>query len=115
MFKQYGIEVAIKKLRPGASFSLYNSEITSWEDSLNREPPTREEIDAQVQRDKKEYDYHKYQIYRFESYPEGFVQLDMLWHDMDNGTIPGKEGIWYNAIKEIKDKFPKPTEPLELD
>jgi hypothetical protein len=39
----------------------------------------------------------------------------MLWHDMDNGTIPGKDGIWYNAIKEIKDKFPKPTEPLELD
>ena len=115
MFKQYGVEVAIKKLRPGANFSISNRSIVTWDDPENKEPPTWEEIEKQMEKDKKEYEYYKYQIHRFESYPEGYVQLDMLWNDMDNETIPGKNGIWYNAIKEVKDKYPKPTEPLELD
>jgi len=115
MFKQYGIEVAIQKLRPGASFTLENSDITTWDDPEGRDKPTNEEIHIQLEKDKKEYEYYKYQMIRFKEYPEGYAQLDMLWHDMNNDVIPGKGGIWYNAIKEIKEKFPKPTEPLELD
>jgi hypothetical protein len=35
-------------------------------------------------------------------------QLDQLWHDMDEGIIPGKEAsVWFNKIKEIKDSIPK--------
>ena len=50
MFHLYGIDVAIKKLRPGANFSLMNTEITGWEDPENREPPTKEEIDYERDR-----------------------------------------------------------------
>lgn len=115
MFHQYGIEVAIKKLRPGARFSLLNTEITGWEDPEGREPPTMEEILNQVDHDKKLHDYYLYQKLRFQEFPEGWEQLDMLWHDMDQDRIPGKEtSIWYRTIKDIKDKYPKPTEPLEI-
>tara|TARA_B110000211_G_C13995309_1_gene515921 strand:+ start:920 stop:1228 length:309 start_codon:yes stop_codon:yes gene_type:complete len=29
-------------------------------------------------------------------------QLDLLWHMMDDETIPGKDSSWYNVIKEVK-------------
>jgi hypothetical protein len=43
------------------------------------------------------------------SYPGAGDQFDHLWHDMDQGIIPGKESsAWYQAIKAIKDSIPKP-------
>ncbi len=115
MFYQYGVEVAVKNLRPGARFSLSNTEIIGWEDPEGREPPTWEEIKKQMEHDKKLYDYYEYQIKRFKEFPEGWQQLEMLWDDMDNERIPGKENsIWYKTIKNVKDKYPKPTEPLEI-
>lgn len=37
-------------------------------------------------------------------YPPISEQLDMLWHDMDGGRIPGKDASeWYAAIKTVKD------------
>ena len=115
MFYQYGVDVAIKKLRPGASFSLMNTEVTGWEDPEGREPPTWEEIQKQIEIDKKIHDYHLYQMLRFKEFPEGWQQLEMLWDDIDQGRIPGKDtSVWYQRIKEVKDKYPKPTEPLEI-
>lgn len=37
-------------------------------------------------------------------------QLDMLWHDIDNGLFgdSAKTGEWYQYIKNIKDQHPKP-------
>tara|TARA_R110000824_G_scaffold49838_23_gene139723 strand:+ start:3686 stop:3898 length:213 start_codon:yes stop_codon:yes gene_type:complete len=38
------------------------------------------------------------------------LQLDMLWHDIDNGHISANTtaaNTWYQTIKEIRDKFPK--------
>ena len=115
MFKQYGIDIAIEKLRPGAKYSLENFEITAWDDPEGREQPTKKELLDQVEKDKKDYEYHMYQMMRFKEYPEGYMQLDMLWHDMNNDVIPGKNGVWYNEIKKVKEKYPKPIEPLELD
>lgn len=40
------------------------------------------------------------------TYPEIGDQLDMLWHSMDNGTIP-KSPEFYAAIKKVKDENPK--------
>lgn len=36
-------------------------------------------------------------------------QLDMLWHDIDNGLLgeQAKTGTWYTHIKAVKDKYPK--------
>jgi len=115
MFHQYGVEVAIKKLRPGANFSLMNTEITGWEDPENRTPPTWEEIKRQMEIDKKIHDYYLYQQLRFSEFPEGWQQLEMIWDDIDQGRLPGKEtSEWYKTIKAVKEKYPKPTEPLEI-
>ena len=35
-------------------------------------------------------------------------QLDMLWHDIDDGKLD-KTGSWYTAIKAVKDKYTKPS------
>jgi hypothetical protein len=47
----YGIDVAIKKLRPYAKFEIYNTTITKWEDPTGSEPPTWEEISAKINED----------------------------------------------------------------
>tara|TARA_B100000965_G_scaffold250577_1_gene210715 strand:- start:12679 stop:13023 length:345 start_codon:yes stop_codon:yes gene_type:complete len=43
---------------------------------------------------------------RFHTYPTMEQQLSMIWKDIDAGLMPGKDGSWYKAIKEIKDKYP---------
>ena len=48
----WGIDVALKKLRPGAKFGLSNSTITFWEDPRGSEPPTWDEINEQIEKDK---------------------------------------------------------------
>ena len=45
---------------------------------------------------------------RVSEYPAIGDQLDMLWHDMDEGVIP-KSNRFYDAIKAVKDKYPKGT------
>lgn len=47
----FGVDVAIKKLRPDAEFALYNTTFTMWECPNGSSPPTWEEINEQLQRD----------------------------------------------------------------
>ena len=47
----FGVDVAIKKLRPGAEFSLYNTTFISWDCPNNSEPPTWDEIMSQINAD----------------------------------------------------------------
>ena len=49
-----------------------------------------------------------YRNKRKANYPAIADQLDMLWHLMDDETLPGKGSDWYNTILDIKDKYPKP-------
>ena len=58
--------------------------------------PTQEEIDLM------------YQSFRRSSYPAIVEQLDMIWHSMNDGLIPGKGTPWFETIADIKDKYPKP-------
>lgn len=46
-------------------------------------------------------------VNRAKEYPSVGDQLDMLWHAMDNGTIPVVDDF-YNTIKQVKDNNPKP-------
>ena len=49
-----------------------------------------------------------YDIERRFNYPPIVEQLDQLWHDMNSGTIPGKESSnWFNVIKDVKEMYPK--------
>lgn len=43
---------------------------------------------------------------RAELYPKLADQLDMLWHSMDDGTLPKAEPF-YTYIKTIKQAYPK--------
>ena len=47
----FGVDIAIKKLRPDAEFALYNTTFTHWECPHNTQPPTWDEINEQLQRD----------------------------------------------------------------
>ena len=47
---------------------------------------------------------------RKSEYPSIGDQLDMLWHSMDKGEMPGKGYEWYEAIKAVKENYPKPAE-----
>ena len=47
----FGVDVAIKKLRPDAEFALYNTTFTMWECPNGSEPPTWDEINEQIQKD----------------------------------------------------------------
>ncbi len=49
-------------------------------------------------------------IVREKQYPKIVDQLDLLWHDINNGILgdSAKESTWFNTIKVIKDNYPKP-------
>jgi hypothetical protein len=49
----FGVDVAIKKLRPGAKFVLSNMTFTEWNHELP--PPTWDEINEVIEEDKKKY------------------------------------------------------------
>tara|TARA_Y100001973_G_C5158392_1_gene312140 strand:+ start:265 stop:648 length:384 start_codon:yes stop_codon:yes gene_type:complete len=49
-------------------------------------------------------------VQRREEYPEIGEQLDMLYHAMDaDSDLKTKFSSFYTSIKEIKDKYPKPS------
>tara|TARA_B000000609_G_scaffold154680_2_gene144665 strand:- start:730 stop:918 length:189 start_codon:yes stop_codon:yes gene_type:complete len=53
MTNLFGVDVAIKKLRPNAKFGLHNQHFIIWDCPDNSEPPTWDEIKEQIQLDKK--------------------------------------------------------------
>ena len=67
-----------------------------------------EYVDGEVR--EKVYPPLPYDAARRYEYPSEPEQLDMLWHMMDDGVIPGKGSTFYNAIKAVKDSNPKPAE-----
>lgn len=46
---------------------------------------------------------------RAREYPPDVDQLDMLWHDIDDGLLgeTAKTSSFYKARKAVKDKYPK--------
>ena len=48
----FGIDIAIKKLRPGAEFALMDTTIIEWNCPNNSEAPTWDEIEEQIEKDK---------------------------------------------------------------
>jgi hypothetical protein len=47
----WGVDVAIKKLRPGANFQLEGTRFTIWNDPLGTQPPSWDEVIAQMTQD----------------------------------------------------------------
>jgi hypothetical protein len=47
----WGVDVAVKKLRPNAHFQLEGTKFTVWADENGEEPPTWDEVMAQLKQD----------------------------------------------------------------
>jgi len=50
-----------------------------------------------------------YKTARQNAYPALAEQFDKLWHDINNGTLDNT-GVFYTALKTVKDDNPKPGE-----
>ena len=109
----YGIDTAIKALRPNAKFEMTAGDgefhFPKWEDPDGKTPPTKKQIMAEFERQKDVANYYQYAYDRCHHYPDGFEQLDMLWHAINSGACDGlKDSEWFKRIDEVKKKFPKP-------
>lgn len=54
----YGVDVAIKKLRPYSRFTLVNTEFADWWDPIGMPPPSWEEVESLVKLDKARYELY---------------------------------------------------------
>lgn len=67
--------------------------------------PTKEEFQAEEQRQSELYDYYKYARQRSREYRK-LNQMELMYDDMRNGT-----NKWQEAVEAIKAKYPKPSGP----
>lgn len=119
LFKEYNgesypipsVETALLILcSSGCRWKVSGRTFVEWYSPTDEEPPTWEEIDAEIQREQTIYDYYEYERERAKTYPSPAAQLDMLYHDMENGIIPGKEtSTWFESISNVKNLLPKPS------
>lgn len=98
---------AIRALVPDAEMVYSEGMVTQWLD--DRPQPTDEEIAAKKLELQAEYDANQYQRDRAIAYPALGEQFDKLWHDINNGTLDNT-GLFFTALKEVKDNNPKPGE-----
>jgi hypothetical protein len=95
------IMTAIQSLRPNAGCVVRDNAEIEWLDDVQTEP-TQAEIDAEVIRLQAVYDSQAYARNRKAAYAPLAEQLDMKYHDLQNGTE-----TWLDHIKEVKAKYPK--------
>jgi hypothetical protein len=97
------INKAICNLRPTSSFSLMGDTYDTliWQDA-NTQPPTLEEVNAEIARLEAEYTATQYKRDRAKEYPSIADQLDYIYH---NGIDAWKT----NMIDPVKTKYPKGT------
>ena len=100
------ISSAVLSLRPNSQFLIRGDcyegiewlEKPVWEGGQKK--PTKEEVEAEIEKLKEEYDNLEYQRLRKKEYPTIENQLDLLYHQ-------GYDG-WKSTIDEVKNKYPKP-------
>jgi hypothetical protein len=110
----YGVDTAIKALRPGCRYQITCAgeiKYDKWWDPNDLPPPSTDEVYAELAYQEKLAKHYQYSYNRCKEYPDGFEQLDMLWHSVNNG-IDLKDSEWFKRIKEVKEKYPKPTETV---
>ena len=52
----FGVDVAVKRLRPHANFQLEGTRFTQWSCPNNSQPPSWDEVVAQLEADQKAYE-----------------------------------------------------------
>ena len=103
-----GIAQALISLTPTANWTLVGNDYTSleWNDTVIPKP-TEQQINDEITLLQSQYESDTYKRQRQSAYPNVTDQLDMLWHMMDQGIIPGKGSNWYNTILTVKNQYPK--------
>ena len=85
------------------------------EENKRRLKEAQDEVNAQrAEERRRAHEAMQPHYERAAAYPEIKDQLDMLWHDIDNGTIAMDKGApdtWYQKIKTIKEETPLPSSP----
>ncbi len=71
-----------------------------WFSDWNK--PTWQQVEVKIA----ELEVLKYKEDRAKEYPKIADQLDMLYHDIKNGTLDS--GAWIQAIEAVKTQYPKP-------
>lgn len=108
----YGIDTAIKAIAPSAAYDMQAGNgifsFTRWECNDVPVAPTKERIMLEHDYQKEFCEYHQYFLDRATNYPDISILMNQLWDAMDQSKIPGKGTDFYNSIKEVNDKFPKP-------
>lgn len=101
------IGTALINLAPKAQWSLTgdNLDDLQWM-STDIQRPSNQAIEAECERLRLEYENNQYQRDRALKYPKIAEQLDMLYHDIKNGTL--NSGAWIQAIEAVKTEYPKP-------
>ena len=100
------IEKAILKINPNAEFSVNANDINQITWLYGTTPIPKADIEAKMVEVQAEYDANQYQ--RDRVYPPIGDQLDMLWHSIDqNPELKQKYFDFYEAIKQVKVKYPK--------
>lgn len=91
---------AVENLCGGAHYKLFGDDayenITEW---FIDNPPTKEQVMAELARLQAEYDAKQYQRNRAKEYPSFADQFDTLYH--------GGYDAWKAQIDAIKAKYPK--------
>lgn len=98
---------ALVALRPDAQWSInddHQYEDIEWLDT-EQTKPTKVQIEAKIQEIQAAWEALEYQRQRAVTYPKFDTQLDMLYHDIKNGTLDS--GSWVTAIEAVKQQFPK--------
>jgi hypothetical protein len=97
---------ALLSLKPGCQWTIRDNDYDKliWHEPPEEDggipKPTREELDAEVERLEALYEYNQYQRDRAEAYPSIEDQLDLLYH--------GGYDVWKEEINKVKQKYPKP-------
>jgi len=102
--RKFGIPDALQSLQPGAHWVLSGDlyEGLSW-DSQDKEKPSEENINLEIERLQSEYDALNYQRSRKEEYPDFKDYLDGIVKN-DQGQID----LYIASCLAIKEKYPKP-------
>ena len=101
---------AILKINPSAEVSVDCSDINTceiiWHNGTT--PISKADIEAKMNEMANEPEQSAYAEQRRNAYPAIGDQLDMLWHSIDqNPELKQKYFDFYEAIKQVKVKYPK--------
>lgn len=100
------ISTALMSLVPNAKFSIEDNDYNKIVWNSDSEKPSKAAVDAEILRLEQEALANQYKMQRAQEYPKIADQLDMLYHDIKNGTLDS--GAWIQAIEAVKTQYPKP-------